>query len=89
MLNKVFNNSYVEKLIVTGPCSFNMFPVMKRLKEVVVKTFNYDFDYCRCWMKKGLHVLRMRTYTCTELACAVSILGQFMRTAPMWRGSWG
>jgi len=36
-VTKIFKNSYVEKLVVTGPCTFNVFPVMKRLKEVVVK----------------------------------------------------
>ena len=35
-VNKVFKNSYVEKLVVAGPCTFNVFPVMEKLKEVVV-----------------------------------------------------
>jgi len=82
MLNKVFNNSYVEKLIVTGPCSFNMFPVMKRLKEVVVKIFNYDFDYCRCWMKKGLHVYEDEDlYMHRTGLCCVNI-GSFYENCP-------
>jgi len=37
MVNKVFKNSFVEKLVVKGDCNFNMFPVMKKLKEVVVQ----------------------------------------------------
>eukprot|EP00092_Neocalanus_flemingeri_P007518 GFUD01008115.1.p1 GENE.GFUD01008115.1~~GFUD01008115.1.p1 ORF type:complete len:290 (+),score=67.94 GFUD01008115.1:3-872(+) len=35
-VNKVFKNNYVEKLVLTGPCTFNLFLVMERLKEVVV-----------------------------------------------------
>ena len=35
-INKVLKNSYVEKLTVTSPCTFNVFLVMEKLKEVVV-----------------------------------------------------
>ena len=33
---KVLKNGYVEKLIVTGPCTFNAIPVMDNLKEIEV-----------------------------------------------------
>ena len=32
-VKKVFKNSYVEKLVISGPCTFNVFPVMERLKD--------------------------------------------------------
>merc|ERR1712096_546621 len=49
LVTKVFKNSYVEKLVVFGPCTFNVFPVMERLKEVVVNT---DSDHCTYWKSK-------------------------------------
>jgi len=49
LVTKVFKNSYVEKLVVSGPCTFNVFPVMERLKEVVVNT---DSDHCTYWKSK-------------------------------------
>ena len=36
-VKKVLKKKYVEKLVVTGPCNFNIFPVMEKLKEVVVE----------------------------------------------------
>jgi len=52
LVNKVFKNSYVEKLVVSGPCTLNIFPVMERLKEVVV---NLDavLDHCTYWKSKA------------------------------------
>ena len=34
---KIFENSFVEKLVVSGPCTFHLCPVMEKLKEVVVE----------------------------------------------------
>ena len=53
--NKVLKNSHVEKLVVTGPCTFNIFPVMKKLKEVVVKLKLSYWGYssrCTYWKCK-------------------------------------
>ena len=49
-VNKILKNSFIEKLIVTGPCTFNLFPVMERLKEVTV-IFNTTF--CTYWKSKA------------------------------------
>ena len=54
-VNKVIKNSYIEKLIVKGPCTFNVFPVMERLKEVTVKfdttSINNNIE-CIYWKSK-------------------------------------
>jgi len=34
---KVLENSFIQKLIVTGPCTFNAIPVMENLKEIEVQ----------------------------------------------------
>jgi len=53
-VNKVLKNSYVEKLVVNGPCTFNICPVMENLKEVVVELKNchwgygYSCSYLKC-----------------------------------------
>jgi len=49
-VKKVFKNSYVEKLVISGPCTFNVFPVMERLKEVVVNTVTPY--HCTFWKSK-------------------------------------
>eukprot|EP00092_Neocalanus_flemingeri_P044018 GFUD01048671.1.p1 GENE.GFUD01048671.1~~GFUD01048671.1.p1 ORF type:complete len:348 (-),score=80.29 GFUD01048671.1:135-1178(-) len=59
-VNKVFKNSYVEKLVLTGPCTFDLFPVMERLKEVVVNLETSLLDNnCTYWKSRiddrGLH----------------------------------
>ena len=48
---KVFKNSFVEKFVVTGPCTFHVFPVMEKLKEVVVK-LNTTLP-CTYWKSKA------------------------------------
>eukprot|EP00092_Neocalanus_flemingeri_P008963 GFUD01009644.1.p1 GENE.GFUD01009644.1~~GFUD01009644.1.p1 ORF type:complete len:460 (+),score=96.16 GFUD01009644.1:81-1460(+) len=59
-VNKIFKNSHVEKLVLTGPCTFNIFPVMERLKEVVVNLETSLLDNnCTYWKSRiddrGLH----------------------------------
>jgi len=49
---KVLKNSYVEKLTVTGPCTFNIFPVMENLKEVVVNLETTSLINCTYWKSK-------------------------------------
>ena len=49
-VNKVLKNSYIEKLIVTGPCTLNIFPVMERLKEVTVK---FSTANCTYWKSEA------------------------------------
>jgi hypothetical protein len=44
-VNKVLKKSYIEKLIVTGPCTLNIFPVMERLQEVAVKFITTNCTY--------------------------------------------
>jgi len=50
-VTKVFKNSFVEKLVVTGPCTFHVYPVMEKLKEVVVK-LNTTLP-CKYWNCKA------------------------------------
>eukprot|EP00092_Neocalanus_flemingeri_P016609 GFUD01017970.1.p1 GENE.GFUD01017970.1~~GFUD01017970.1.p1 ORF type:complete len:455 (-),score=89.61 GFUD01017970.1:131-1495(-) len=59
-VNKVFRNNYVKKLVLTGPCTFNVVPVMERLQEVVVNLETTLLDNnCTYWKSKsddrGLH----------------------------------
>ena len=55
-VKKVLKNSFIEKLIVTGPCTFNVFPVMEKLKDVTVKfdttSINNNAD-CIYWNSKA------------------------------------
>ena len=52
-VSKVFKNSYVEKLTVTSPCTFNVFPVMVNLKEVVVNMdTSFPANNCTYWKSK-------------------------------------
>jgi len=53
-VNKILKNGFIEKLIVTAPCTFNMLPVMERLKEVTVK-FNTTtlMTDCTYWKSKA------------------------------------
>jgi len=46
---KVVKNCYVEKLVVEGPCTMNLVPVMENLKVVEVKL---DSSSCSYWRSK-------------------------------------
>ena len=51
-VKKILKNRFIEKLIVTGPCNFNIFPVMERLREVMVKvdtTALHNNSECIYW----------------------------------------
>ena len=51
---KVFKNSYVEKLVVSGPCTINVYPVMERLKEVVLHLDTIlPHNHCTYWKAKA------------------------------------
>ena len=53
-VNKVLKNSFVEKLVVTGPCTFNVYPVMENLREVEVKLDTSLLAYnCTYWKSKA------------------------------------
>jgi len=45
-------NSFVEKLVVEGPCTMNLVPVMKKLKVVEVKLDSSPLDSCTYWKSK-------------------------------------
>jgi len=54
-VTKVFKNSHVEKLIVTGPCTFNVFLMMEKLKEVEVNMKPSNLasgNNCTFWKSK-------------------------------------
>ena len=48
---KVVKNCYVEKLVVEGPCTMNLVPVMENLKVVEVK-LDSSPNSCTYWRSK-------------------------------------
>ena len=58
-MKKVLKNSFVEQSVVSGPCTFNVFPVMEKLKEVEVNLNRvmmpgsscYSIPYCCSYWK--------------------------------------
>lgn len=64
LVSKVLTNKYVEKLVVKGPCTFNVFPVMERLKEVEVQLVNSFPDICTYWRSKSNDRLIHRAGLC-------------------------
>ena len=59
---KVFKNSYVEKLVIIAPCTFNLVLVMERLKEVVV---SWPTLSCTYWKSKPDDRLLHRSGMCS------------------------
>jgi len=51
MGEKVLKNSFVEKLVVEGPCTVNLVPVMENLKAVEVK-LDSSLNSCTYWRSK-------------------------------------
>ena len=52
-VNKVLKNSYVQKLIVEGPCTMNLVLDMENLKEVQVKLDDsLQHNNCTFWKSK-------------------------------------
>jgi len=51
-VSKVLKNSFVEKLVVVGPCTLNLVPVMEKLKEVEVKPDSIAPSSCTYWKSK-------------------------------------
>jgi len=51
MGRKVLKNSFVEKLVVEGPCSMNLVPVMENLKVLEVK-LDSSLNSCTYWRSK-------------------------------------
>ena len=49
---KVLKSSIVEKLVVEGPCTLNLVPVMSKLKVVEVKLDPSPLDSCTHWKSK-------------------------------------
>jgi len=49
---KVLKSSIVEKLVVEGPCTLNLVPVMSKLKVVEVKLDPSPLDSCTYWKSK-------------------------------------
>jgi len=50
---KVFKNSFIEKLVVTGPCTSMVFPVMESLKVVDVNLDSSTPNICNYWRSKN------------------------------------
>lgn len=68
MLIKLFKNCYVEKLVLSAPCTFNVIIVMEKLKEVVV---NWPTFSCTYWKSKGDDRLLHRSGICSVNVAAV------------------
>jgi len=51
-ISKVLKNSFVEKLVVVGPCTMNLVPVMDKLKEVEVRPDSVAPTSCTYWKSK-------------------------------------
>ena len=49
---KVLKNKFVERLVVKGPCTLNLVPVMENLKELEVKLDTSQPDSCTYWRSK-------------------------------------
>ena len=49
---KVLKNSLVGKLVVEGPCTLNLVPVMEKLKVVEVKLDSSPLDCCTYWKRR-------------------------------------
>jgi len=47
--NKVLKNKFVEKLVVTGPCTLGLVPVMENLKEIEI---NPSSSSCTYWKSR-------------------------------------
>jgi len=52
MGKKVLENSFVEKLVVRGPCSMSLVPVMENLKVVEIKLDSFYSSSCTYWGSK-------------------------------------
>jgi len=49
---KVLKNKFVERLVVKGPCTLNIVPVMENLKELEVKFDTSHPNSCTYWKSK-------------------------------------
>merc|ERR1711970_966295 len=49
---KVLKNKFVERLVVNGPCTLNLVPVMENLKELEVKLDTSQPNCCTYWKSK-------------------------------------
>jgi len=49
---KVLTNKFVEKLVVTGPCTLGLVPVMENLKEIEINPESFPPTSCTYWRSK-------------------------------------
>ena len=49
---KVLKNKFAERLVVKGPCTLNIVPVMENLREVEVKLDTSQPNCCSYWKSK-------------------------------------
>jgi len=50
--NKVLKNKYVEKLVVTGPCTLGLVPIMENLKEIEINPESFPPSSCTFWRSR-------------------------------------
>ena len=51
-IGKVLRSTFVERLVVEGPCTMNLVPVMENLKVVEVKLDSLPHNSCTYWRSK-------------------------------------
>jgi len=51
-VSKVLKNKYVEKLVVIGPCTLNLVPIMENLKEVEIIPESFPPSSCTYWRSR-------------------------------------
>lgn len=49
---KLLKNKFVEKLVVTGPCTMGLVPVMENLKEIEIIPESFPPTSCTYWRSK-------------------------------------
>jgi len=64
---KVLKNSFVEKLVVEGPCTMNVVPVMENLKVV-----RWRLSWIHRLIAAPIGGVSVRTESCIEMGSAVS-----------------
>ena len=64
---KELKNNFVEKLVVEGPCTMNLVPVMENLKVVEVKLDSLPQNSCTYWTMDGDMDLHRRGFCCVNI----------------------
>ena len=64
-IEKVLRSSFVERLVVEGPCTMNLVPVMENLRVVEVRLDSLLQNSCTFWRSKPDDRNRHRNGLCS------------------------